>query len=411
VTTARARLLKRLRLSFRILSAHRLRTALSISGLLIGVAAVIVMAAVGAGAERRVVERVRAMGSNLLIVTPAPAPRVAGRARQAAGMTTLRASDARVIAEEAPGAAAAAPAVLQPVVARFEGRNVPTTLLGTTGAGLAIRNLRARSGRLFDEIEERERRRVVMLGPSLAGALFGNDDPVGREIRLGGVPMDVIGVLTARGTDVSGGDLDHVVVMPLETAMRRVLNIPYVHALYVEARSTAGLAALEAELRGILERGHPRRAGAPEPWLIQNQAVLLRTELGSSRALKRLIVATATLALLIGGIGILATMLLSVRERVREIGLRRAVGAKARDIHLQFLLESGLLAGAGGTLGVIAGVMVAGLAALLGPWDLAISWPPALLALVAATGIGILAGVVPAIRAGKLQPIEALRAG
>jgi len=411
VTRARARLLKLLGLSFRILSAHRLRTALSISGLLIGVAAVIVMAAVGAGAERRVVERVRAMGSNLLIVTPAPAPRVAGRARQTANLTVLRASDAQALAEAAAGVVAAAPAVLGPVVARFEGRNVPTTMLGTSGAGLSIRKLRARSGRIFDETEARERRRVVMLGPSLAGALFGNDDPVGREIRLGGVPMEVIGVLAARGTDVSGGDLDHVVVTPLETAMRRVLNISYVHALYVEARSGAGLTALETEVRGILERRHPRRAGAPEPWLIQNQAVLLRTELGASRALRRLIVATATLALLIGGIGILATMLLSVRERVREIGLRRAVGAKARDIHLQFLMESGLLAGAGAVLGVLTGVAVAGLAALLGPWDLAISWLPALLALVVSTGIGVLAGLVPAIRAGKLQPIEALRAG
>jgi putative ABC transport system permease protein len=410
VTAARARLLKGLHLSFRILAAHRLRTALSVSGLLIGVAAVIVMAAVGAGAERRVVERVRAMGTDLLMVTATPAPRVAGRARQVATMTTLRTADAAAIAEEAVRAVAAAPAVIRPVVARWEGRNVPTTILGTTRAGLGIRNLRPRTGRLFDEAEERERRRVVLLGPSLAHALFGSDDPVGREIRLGGVPMDVIGVLEPRGTDVSGGDLDHVVVTPLETAMRRVLNISYVHALYVQARSSADLPALEAEVRGILDRRHVRRAGTPEPYLIQNQVVLLRTERGASRALSRMIVATATLALLVGGIGILATMLLSVRERVREIGLRRAVGARASDIHLQFLLESGLLAAVGGAVGVMVGVVVAGVAAVLGPWDLVLSWPAALLGLVVSTGVGLLAGVLPAVRAGKLQPIEALKA-
>ncbi len=410
MTAARARLLKSLRLSFRILAAHRLRTALSVSGLLIGVAAVIVMAAVGAGAERRVVERVRAMGTDLLMVTATPAPRVAGRTRQVATMTTLRTADAAAIAEEAVRAVAAAPAVIRPVVARWEGRNVPTTLLGTTRAGLGIRNLRPRTGRLFDEAEERERRRVVLLGPSLAHALFGSDDPVGREIRLGGVPMDVIGVLEPRGTDVAGGDLDHVVVTPLETAMRRVLNISYVHALYVQARSSADLPALEAEVRGILDRRHVSRAGTPEPYLIQNQVVLLRTEREASRALSRLIVATATLALLVGGIGILATMLLSVRERVREIGLRRAVGARESDIHLQFLLESGLLAVVGGAMGVIVGVVVAGAAAVLGPWDLVLSWPAALLGLVVSTGVGLLAGVLPAVRAGKLQPIEALRA-
>jgi putative ABC transport system permease protein len=411
VTKARGRLLKSLRYSFRILAAHRLRTALSVSGLILGVATVIVMAAVGAGAEHRVVERVRAMGTNLLIVTAAPAPLVAGRARQVASMTTLRPADADAIVEEAVRAVAAAAAVIRPVVAHWQGRNVPTTILGTSRAGLGIRNLHPRSGRLFDEVEERERRRVVLLGPSLAHALFGSDDPVGREIRLGGVPMDVIGVLEPRGTDVSGGDLDHVVVTPLETAMRRVLNVSYVHALYVQARSSADLPALEVEVRGILDRRHARRAGTPEPYLIQNQVVLLRTERGATRALSRLIVATATLALLVGGIGVLATMLLSVRERVREIGLRRAVGARERDIHLQFLLESGLLATMGGAAGVTVGVVVAGAAALLGPWDLVLSFSAALLGLVVSAGVGLLAGVVPAVRAGKLQPIEALKGG
>lgn len=406
----RRRLLRGLRLSVRILAAHRLRTGLSVSGLLVGVAAVMVMAAVGEGAERGVLARVRAMGTDLLVVTPAPAPRLAGRTRQLATVTTLRAADAAAIAEEVARAQAAAPAVIRPVVAHFEGRNVPTTLLGTTPAGLGIRNLRPATGRLFDQVEDQERRRVALLGPTIAEALFGTDDPVGREIRLGAVPVDVIGVLERRGTDVAGSDLDHVVVVPLQTAMRRVLNVPYVHALYVQARSSADLPALEAEVRGVLDRRHPRRAGTPEPFLVQNQAVLLRTERGAARALNRLIVTTGFLALLVGGIGILATMLLSVRERVREIGLRRAVGARGRDIRLQFLLESGLLAAAGGASGVVVGLVVAALAAVVGPWDLVLSWRAGLLGLASSTALGLTVGVIPAARASRLQPIDALRA-
>lgn len=406
----RSRLLRGARLSIRILLAHPLRTALSVSGLLVGVSAVMLMSAVGSGAERRVLAQVRAMGTDLLVVTGAPAPRVAGRERQAAGVTLLRPADAEVIAAEAFLARAAAPAVSRPMVARWEGRNVPTTLFGTSQEGLAIRGLRAAAGRLFDEGESRERRRVAMLGPVLARTLFGETDPVGQELRLGNVPIEVIGILAARGTDVAGADLDDVVVVPLETAMRRILNIPYVHAVYVQGRPGADLSALELEVREVLGQRHPARAGTPEPFLVQNQAVLLRTERGAARAFNRLIVATGLLALLVGGVGILAIMQLSVRERVREIGLRRAVGARSRDIQLQFLLESGLVSAAGGVAGVTAGLAVTAVAALVGPWDLVLPWRAALGGLGCSVGIGLLVGTIPAARAGRLPPIEALSA-
>jgi putative ABC transport system permease protein len=209
---------------------------------------------------------------------------------------------------------------------------------------------------------------------------------------------------------VAGGDLDDVVVVPLETAMRRILNIPYVHAVYVQGRRGADLSALEMEVREVLGRRHPVRAGTPEPFLVQNQAVLLRTERGAARAFNRLIVATGLLALLVGGVGILAIMQLSVRERVREIGLRRAVGARSRDIQLQFLLESGLVSAAGGVAGVTAGLAVTAVAALVGPWDLVLPWRAALGGLGCSVGIGLLVGTIPAARAGRLPPIEALSA-
>jgi putative ABC transport system permease protein len=395
-------------LSLQLLAAHRLRTALSISGLLLGVAAVIVMVAVGKGAERSVLERVRAMGTNVLIVSAAPAPRIVGRQRQVATTTTLRAQLASAIAEESALAVAAAPAVSRSVVARWEARNTNTTVTGTTPGGLRIRNIRTRTGRIFDETENRERRRVALLGTAVARNLFADADPVGREVRIGAVPFDVIGVVQRRGTDVGGTDLDNAIVIPLETAMRRLFNIPYVHAIYVQAGSIADLDALEIEVREILGRRLAARSSASSPFVIQNQVVLLRTERGAVRALNALTVGVAAFALIVGAIGLLTVMLISVRERVPEIGLRRALGARRRDIRLQFIIESAVLAVAGGGAGVIAGLLAAGAASLLGPWDLVFSWRAAALGLLSSTMLGFAIGVIPASRAARLEPVEAL---
>ncbi len=405
----RRRLVKNLRLSLQLLGAHRLRTALSVSGLLVGVATVMVMVALAQGAERRVLERVRAMGTDLLVVSAAPAQRVAGRQRQTSIQTTLRAADATAILEECPLAISTAPAVNRSVVAHSDGLNTNTTLTGTTTDGLRMRNLRAARGRMFDDQENRELRRVAILGRTVVRNLFGDIDPVGRSIRVAGVPFDVIGVVRQRGTDVGGTDLDNVILIPLETALRRVLNIPYVHAIFVQARSSDQLVALESEVRATLLARHAERSGTL-PFVIQNQAVLLRTERGATRALNQLMVGVALFALLVGGIGIFAVMLLSVRERRREIGLRRALGARRSDIQIQFVLESALLAAAGGGAGVALGLLTAGGAALVGPWDLVLSWRAALLGLACSAALGVAVGAIPAARAARHEPITALRA-
>jgi len=408
--SGRRRLTHTLVLSLRLLAAHRRRTALSVLALLVGVAAVMVMAAVGAGAERRVLERVGALGTNLLIVSAAPAPRIAGRVRQTARVTTLRPQDAAALARESFLAVGAAPAVMRTLVAQWEGRNANTSVLGTTPDGLRIRNIGVSAGRVFDEADERERRRVAVVGATVTRNLFGDLDPIGRSIRIGRTPVEVIGVMRRRGTDVGGTDLDNTVAIPLETALRRVLNVPYVDALFVQAATSADLDALEREVREILDRRHRVRSGLGAAYLVQNQAVLLRTERGTARAMSRLIVGTGVLSLVVGAIGILAVMLLSVKERVREIGLRRAVGARRADIRLQFLLESAVLAAAGGALGVVVGLAGAGLAAVLGPWELVTPWGAAVLGVVCSVGLGFAVGVVPAARAARLDPGEALRA-
>jgi putative ABC transport system permease protein len=288
--------------------------------------------------------------------------------------------------------------------------NTTTIVAGTSAGGLRIRHISAASGRVFDEQDDEARRRVAIVGPTVVRSLFAGVDPVGRVIRIGNVPFDVIGVARPRGVDPGGVDLDDVVLVPLETAMRRMLNIPYVHAIFVQARRSADLEALEREVREILRSRHPGRSGMLDLFVIQNQATLLNTERGAARAMKQLIVGVSLLALLAGGIGIVAVMLMTVRERTREIGLRRAIGAKRRDIRLQFMLEAAMLAAGGGLAGTIVGLIVAAAAAMVGPWELVVSWRAAALGLVSSTLLGLGVGILPAARAARLEPIAALQA-
>jgi putative ABC transport system permease protein len=404
------RFVRGLLLSFQLLVAHRLRTALSVSGLLVGVATVIVMAAIGEGAEQRVRERLQGMGTNLLVVSAAPAPRIAGRPRQVDVQTLLRASDADLLRSR-PLATGAAPSVGERLVVRRDGLNAMTIVSGTTAEGLRLRNVRPAAGRLFDQDDDDVRARVAVLGPTAARSLFGpGGNAVGQVVRVRNVPFEVIGVTTARGVDPGGLDLDDVLLVPFETATRRVFNIPYVHALFVQARTSADLDALERDVRATLLARLPGRSGAQDPFVVQNQATLLRTERGAAAAMNRLITGVTVLALVVGGIGILTIMLITVRERTREVGLRRALGARRRDIQLQFVLESTMLAVLGGVAGVAIGLTAAAGAALIGPWDLVLSWRPAAVGITSSIVLGVLVGAVPAVRAARLEPMAALRA-
>jgi putative ABC transport system permease protein len=324
--------------------------------------------------------------------------------------TVLGVGEAAAIMRESELAVAAAPAVTQPFVIRSDGLHTMTVLTGTTPAGLRIRNIRAGSGRLFDQHDESEQRRVALLGRTVAKNLFGSIDPVGRPIRVGRVPFEVVGVIEPLGTDPGGVDHDDQVMIPLTTAMRRVLNIPYVHHILVQAHSSADLDRLEHEVRNILHGHIATRSGAVVPFIVQNQAVLLRTERGAAHALRRLTAGVAALAALLGGIGIVGVMLMSVKERTREIGLRRALGARRRDIGRQFVLESAILATLGGAAGVGVGLLASVTAMILGPWDLVVSWAPLVLAVVGSMLLGLVVGTIPAARAARLEPIAALRA-
>ena len=403
------KLSKSVALSLEILTAHKLRTLLSVLGIVVGIAAVILMVSAGRGAERRILDQIRDMGTNLVTVSAGQTQIIAGRQRQLSTVTTLSVEDAAAIAAECPSVARAAPAIDRKLATRWEAENVNTTVLGITPEGFPIRNIAAASGRLFDQDESRGRRRVAVVGPTVVENLFLGADPVGQSFRIGRVPFEVVGVTEPKGVDVNGIDQDDLILVPLETAMRRLFNVDYVQAIHAQAAGSEQMDQAEREIRDLLRRRH-RLGDRPDDFTIQNQATLLAAERETAQAMTLLVGSVSGISLVVGGVGILAVMLISVRERTAEIGLRRALGARRAVIRLQFLLESAMLAGMGGLVGVAVGLGATWAAAALDWWETAVSWPAAVAGLVFSVSLGIGFGLYPAVRAARLEPIEALRA-
>ncbi len=395
-------------LSCEILAAHKLRTMLSVIGIVVGIATVVLMVSAARGAEKKILDRIRDMGTNLIVVNAGQTRIVAGRQRQTSMVTTLEIDDAEAVAAQCPSARLATPAVSKKLSVRWEDQNANTNVIGITSAGLPIRNIAIARGRTFDAEEDRARRRVAVLGPTAAVNVFGRADPLGLQIRIGRVPFEVIGVTESKGMDANGVDQDDLILVPLSSAMRRLFNVDHIDTVYVQAHSADVLDRAESEIRTVLRERH-RLRDKPDDFTIQNQATLLAAERETARSMTLLIGSVAAISLVVGGIGILAVMLIAVRERTPEIGLRRALGATRRDIRLQFLLESGMLAGSGGVIGVTAGIAAALAVSWLGYWETIISWPAALTGFGFSVAVGLVFGIYPAVRAAALEPIEALR--
>ncbi len=396
------------RMSLRALFAHEVRAMLALASVAAGVAAVILTSAIGIGAQQEVVRKIETMGTNLLIVRPAQVERLASRKTIRGVVSTLRPEDAEAIAA-LPGVASVAPGIDRPLRVKAGAFVSIAKVLGTTPEFPAIRNFRVREGRFFGDADELQR--VAVLGAGTAKALFPDGNAVGRELRVRGVPFAVIGVLEAKGVTPDGGDEDNQVIVPLRTAMRRVYNTTWLTTIFVTAapgppagrRRSADLDAARRDIEALLRARHGR-----EDFSVQNTARFLSMQKQTADFLAMLATALAGVALITGGAGILALMLMSVRERTREIGLRIAVGATPNDILAQFLFEATLLALGGWMAGLVIGAVGAAAVALGTEWKLAVPVDALLasMAMVLIAGLGF--GAFPARKASLLPPIEAL---
>jgi len=399
-----------LRTALRALSAHKMRTGLTLLGIVVGVAAVVAMVAIGQGTRAEVLRKVESMGTNLLTISAAQLKFVAGRQQQAGAIAiTLTEKDARAIGDEVPSAVAVAPAQSKRLPVKHEELTTTTTVVGTAPEFQVVRNFRPVAGEFFDEEQERSSARVAVLGQTARLDLFGNSDPIGETIRIANIPFEVIGVLETKGLDTSGQDQDDQILIPLRTALRRVFNLTSLGAIYVSVHDRAGMDEAATAIAGLLRERHRLRTGVADDFTIQNQSALLAAQAAVSGTFTLLLGSIGGVSLLVGGVGILAIMLIAVRERTREIGIRRALGARRKDILLQFLIETSLLSVLGGVIGVVTGVAAGQIVSLVTGWPMLIPWAVALVAVVFSALLGLSFGVYPARKAAALDPIVALR--
>ncbi|BBO82576.1 multidrug ABC transporter substrate-binding protein [Desulfosarcina ovata subsp. sediminis] len=395
-------------LSVEVLAGHRLRTALSLSGIVIGVASVIIMIAVGMGAERKVIERIEAMGTNLIVVTNDQTRKSGGTVRRIQAAKTLKQSDVSAIAVRCPSVSKAAGSIRRSIILRYKGNTVKTTLVGLEPDGFSICRLVPEAGRLYGAAEERSRRRVAVFAPTAAGNTFEGATGVGEAVRLGRQPFRAIGRTAPKGADFNGTDMDDRVFVPLATAMRRLVNVDYLDTIFAQAADGVPLHVAEEEIKTVLRQRH-RLGNRADDFSVYNQLDLIRLHKETARSLTLLIVTVAALSWVVGGVGILAVMLMAVRERRSEIGLRRALGAKAGDVLWQFVFEAVILALAGAVSGFILGLVGIWITHATGWGPTLIPWPAAFLAVGASIFLGFACGVYPAIKASRLSPVVALK--
>lgn len=391
-----------LRLALRALLAHRLRVALALSSVAVGVAAVVLTSAIGKGAKDEVLKGIEAMGTSVLVVRPAPVKRLVARKEVRGFMTSLKAEDAVAIAE-LDLVREAVPSVDRGLRVKAGSGALVATVLGTTPAFLEVRNFQIRGGRFFDAEDERAARRVAVLGARIEERLFPGEDPVGQWIRVRGIPFEIIGVLEAKGVQADGSDEDNQIVIPLRTALRRVFNTTWISAVFVSVRDPERMAEAEAGIAELLRERHRE-----EDFAVQNRAKMLASRQEMADSLTLFTTGLSSLALLVGGTGILALMLLSVKERTAEIGLRMAVGARPRDILLQFLAEATALALGGWVVGVLIGAIGAGAVAFGTEWKVGVPVEALLVSLGMAGFTGLGFGVFPARKAAGMMPVVAL---
>jgi len=402
-----------LRIALRALAINKLRSALTMLGIVIGVGAVIVMIAVGAGAQARVEEQIRALGSNLLLVMSGAT--TAGGVRLGFGSNfTLSEDDAAAVNREIPEAIAA-PALRGSAQLIWGNTNWSTQIYGVTPDYLDARQWPLAAGRVFEPAEMSGASKVCLIGATVAKQLFGSADPLDQVIRVKRIPFTVIGVLETKGQSLLGTDQDDIVLMPISTARTRVLGSANVArqrsvgTIWVKVGDGVDTRIVEEQVRSLLRQRHRLQPGADDDFSLRNLQEVMAAQEASSRVLALLLAAVASVSLLVGGIGIMNIMLVSVTERTREIGLRMAVGARTRDILGQFLVEAVTLSLIGGLVGVALGMGSSYAIASFFGWRVLLSAEAVGLAVAFAFVIGVFFGFYPARKAARLNPVEALR--
>jgi putative ABC transport system permease protein len=407
------RVLAAMRIAFRALAVNRVRSALTMLGIVIGVAAVIATVAVGSGATQRIQQQIASIGSNIIIIIPGSLTSSGMRMGTGAAVT-LTETDARELAAQCPDIAIAAPVVRGGAQLVYENSNWATAVMGITPDYLSIRDLSVEKGIPLSQHDVDSANKVVLLGQTVATNLFGDSDPVGKIIRVKKVPFTVAGVLARKGQSPMGQDQDDIILVPVSTAKRKVIgtksaNADAVDSIMVQAKSDQQIQTAQDEAEVLLRQRHHLQPGQDDDFSIRNMQEIFAAQEESSRVMSLMLAAVASVSLIVGGIGIMNIMLVSVRERTREIGLRQAVGAKTRDILTQFLVEATTLSIAGGAAGIALGVLASAIISRLASWNTVIGPGAVLLAVFFSALVGISFGYYPARKAAFLDPIEALR--
>jgi putative ABC transport system permease protein len=400
-----------LKISFRALKVNKMRSALTMLGIIIGVGAVIAMLAVGTGASNRIAEQISSMGSNLLIVLPGAT--TAGGVRMGSGtQPTLTMGDADAILKECPAIANVAPVLSGVAQVIYGHQNWSTGVVGTTPDMLVVRDWPIVSGRPFIEQDVKSATKVCLLGQTVVDNLLGDTNPVSQVIRIKNVPFTVIGVLAPKGQSPRGDDQDDTIYIPVTTAQKKLFGTPFpgmVRIIMVKAKSTEDLTSAERQINELLRQRHHIGLKQENDFTVRNLTEIMQAAEQSTKVMTLLLGAIASVSLLVGGIGIMNIMLVSVTERTREIGIRMAIGAKTWDIRLQFIIEALTLSLIGGVAGIIIGISSSKIISMLAGWTTIVSPLSIFLAFSFSGLVGIFFGFYPAYKASLLSPIDALR--
>jgi putative ABC transport system permease protein len=399
--------------ALRSLRANKLRSALTALGIIIGVAAVITMLAVGEGARIKVAEQLKSLGSNLMVILPGTV--TASGVRLGTGSrNTLTESDAAAIRDEVPNVVAAAPGLRGTGQVVNGNLNWSTVIFGVTPDYLAAREWKVARGRALDDNDLRSSAKVALVGQTVAQMLFGGTDPTGQVIRVKYVPFTIVGLLESKGQNFAGQDQDDAVQIPIGTARGRILGqaqgrLRTVGHINVKMADGTDMQAAESQVRELLRQRHRLQPGQDDDFNIRNLSEVVKAEQAAANVLSGLLAAVASVSLLVGGIGIMNIMLVSVTERTREIGIRLAVGARQKDILTQFLAEAVILSLVGAVAGIALGVGGSLALERFAGWQVALQSQAILLSVASASVVGVFFGWYPARKASRLAPIEALR--